>query len=103
MSLKLIQDYVGGWGDETFTEATPLSVCHHLLKEAKELFEGVQGDHAAADVKEEAADVAILLLQLSHKLDFNLDHEIMFKMKKNRERSWGKPDADGVVEHIKEL
>lgn len=92
-TLDTLRDEILDWQAETFTQATPHSISKHLLKEAKEL-------HAAPDDDEELADVVMLAIGLSRGRDL---HAILrSKLEKNKRRTWGVPDADGVVEHVAE-
>lgn len=88
------------WARGVFTTATILSVAAHLRREAVELA-------ARPDDPEEMADIAILGHQLMtlvkehadlHGVD--LARAVYAKHAKNRARRWGKPDAEGVVEHL---
>lgn len=81
------------WANATFGQANPHSKSAHLLKEAIEL-------RQQPDDVEEMADVFLLLAHLSDGHD--LVGAARAKLDKNRRRVWGKPDADGVVEHVAE-
>lgn len=87
------------WQTATFTQRTPHSITAHLLKEAKEL-------HAAPLDNEEWADVLMLAIALTQDGTPNSPRDMIgalrAKLVKNRARTWGVPDADGVVEHIAE-
>lgn len=50
----------------------------------------------------EAADVFLLLLHFSHRSGFSLMDEARRKLEINKRRQWGEPDAEGVVEHVRE-
>ena len=93
---KLIdfQNEVGTWGDEIFTEAHPDSIVAHLRREVKELGESHQ--------PEESADCLLLLLHHAHQSGYDLLEEMKKKFEIVKKRKWGPPDAEGVVEHIKE-
>lgn len=90
--LHPFQTEVGTWARATFPTATQESWVAHLAREVKEL--------AADQRPAEAADCLILLLGLAHVNGYDLMAEAMAKMAINRRRVWGKPDAEGVVEHI---
>jgi len=93
-----LQDDVGLWGEETFPNATSHSIICHLEKEVKEL----KGYLLDSQLKEECADCFLLLLHLAHRGRFSLLDEARKKMAINYRRTWGKPDKDGVVEHIRQ-
>lgn len=88
-----LQTIVGVWAEETFIESTNASICTHLRREAKELSEDYN--------PEEAADCLLCLLHFAYKNRFNLLAEAQKKHLINTKRKWGKPDAEGVVEHIR--
>jgi hypothetical protein len=92
-SLKELQAEVNKWQRETFPHGTGRSILKHFIKEAKELVEDQS--------PEEAADVVILVMGWCDKMGLCLQEEIERKLAINRERIWGEPDGDGVVEHIK--
>jgi hypothetical protein len=89
------------WQKATFGDATALSKLHHLAKEVQETIEAIEKGEPA---EPEFADLFILTIGAtgSYGLDANRLLEICEdKMAVNRERKWGKPDANGVVEHIR--
>jgi NTP pyrophosphatase (non-canonical NTP hydrolase) len=49
---------------------------------------------------EELADVYILLCAVAGLTEIDLNLYVRDKMGVNKNRKWGKPDNDGVVEHI---
>jgi predicted house-cleaning noncanonical NTP pyrophosphatase (MazG superfamily) len=83
------------WQEETFPQATPKSIVAHLLREAQELSEN-------PDDWEEVADILLLVGHLLHKTGLNAAKITRDKLLKNMQRKWGEPDAEGVVEHIRE-
>lgn len=98
--LSEFQRSVGEWGDETFKPTENYDSCdfisgriNHLKKEVSELEQTWNG--------EELADCFLLLLHISHITKVDLFEEARKKMVINRVRTWGKPDKDGVIEHIR--
>ena len=69
---------------------TPRSIVEHLSREVQELRQ------EPTDL-EEMADVFMLLVGLSDGRD--LVGAVRAKLEKNKGRTWGQPDEDGVVEH----
>lgn len=92
-TLDTLRAEINAWQRDTFIHRTPHSIATHLLREATEL-------HQRPDALDEAADVFMLLVGLTDGRD--LVGAVREKLERNRRRSWGKPDADGVVEHIAE-
>lgn len=86
---------INEWAAVTFPFRTAASVAEHLRREAHELAE------APLD-PEEMADVFILLANLWKLTGVDLPCAVAAKLAKNRARKWGKPDAQGVVEHVRE-
>ena len=92
MRLKRFQKIVGRWEEKTFPTATQETRITHLFREVKELQE--------SNSPEEAADCFILLLGHAHLGGYDLLKQAVKKMKINKGRTWGQPDAEGVQEHI---
>jgi NTP pyrophosphatase (non-canonical NTP hydrolase) len=96
------QERVGQWGQETFPQSTPRTIVAHLGREVRELEVEVLADHPDADaVAEEAADCLLLLYHLAHRFGFSLHDATAVKFSQVKARAWGKPDAEGVVEHVR--
>lgn len=89
-----IQQRIGKWADKQFPQSTNNSIFKHLAKEVKEL--------SKSSSSEEAADCLMILLHFAHRNGFDIYAESLRKLEINKTRKWGKPDKDGVVEHIKE-
>lgn len=93
------------WQDATFPKSTTLSRISHLKQEVNELFDAIALDMPTEQEKEsEFADCFILLFGAAkkHGLDYeNICRVIDDKMKVNYSREWGKPDENGVVNHVK--
>ena len=93
-TLDALSETICRWGERTFPKASPASLAAHLHDEAGELLD--------SHLPEEAADVFILLVQYADVWGFNLAEAVQQKHEKNLRRTWGEPDARGVVRHIKE-
>lgn len=50
-------------------------------------------------IKEECADIAILIMDLARRLQFSLEEEVRKNMVKNKARKWSKANELGFVEH----
>jgi hypothetical protein len=93
-----IQDEIRKFSKETFGESDTWSKVSHLRKEIDEAAQ-------APDDIEEWADCMILLLDAIGSRGFTTDQlkqAVREKMAKNWERTWGEPDKDGVVEHVRD-
>ena len=100
---------IGQWSEETFKKQSSVSKLKHLQKEVVELIEECEKDRNDAltsiNINLEFADCFILLLDAARKEGLNAEDiliTIAHKMKINKERKWGPPDKDGVVQHIRE-
>ena len=98
---------VGTWAVRTFPQATTKTIISHLIREVQELVsaatEGPQDEITRTiDLAREAADIYLLLLHLAHRRDFSLDAFATEKFRVNQARTWGQPDAEGVVEHVRD-
>lgn len=96
--IQQLQNEIANWSDATFGSnrpaATPLN---HLAKEMLELIE-------APEDRMEYADCLLLLLDAYRMAGGSADDLIEAcyqKLEINKEREWGKPDENGVVEHIR--
>lgn len=97
------------WQQKTFPAATSYSKLKHLHKEIGELTTHHLLDIAAANgmseaTKHEYADCFFLLFGSAAANGMTYDDIIRAIEEKfliNQHRTWGQPDADGVVEHIK--
>ena len=90
-------DEIGQSSIDLFGNPTnPLPTLNHLLKEVKETVE------APEDVVE-YADMLILLLGAFKRTGGTAEQLVQAALDKveiNKVRKWGKPDENGVIEHI---
>ena len=102
VGLDRFQREIGEWAESVFTQATPQSIVAHLGREVAEL---ATSTHLGPlqDEEEEAADCFLLLLHYAHRRGFSLLTVAHQKFEENRQREWGTPDAEGVVEHVREV
>jgi len=103
--LQELQNDIHQWADKTFgKERETISAAYHLKKEINELIESLESDRLDTDTPEEFADCFILILNTASKYGMtthDLIRKSKWKMSKNKLRQWGKPDENGVVEHIR--
>lgn len=102
---KLQFESISKWQNETFGQATALSKIAHLKQEIKELKEQLESTEDGSHSKTvlEFADCFILLFGAAASYGFNYEDIvecINVKMVINKNREWGVPDKDGVVNHI---
>jgi len=90
------------WQKETFPTSNAFSKACHLRQEVEELISDLENDNPKRRL--EFADCFLLLYGaaaadgMSLKDIMDCIHE---KMEINYKRKWGKPDENGVVNHIK--
>ena len=86
------------FSDKTFgKQRSPIGPINHLKREVQELYTTPQD-------WEEYADCLLLLMDAFRRSGGNamdLLEAAFKKLEKNKTRTWGEPDSDGVVEHIK--
>jgi NTP pyrophosphatase (non-canonical NTP hydrolase) len=119
--LQNLMNFISEWSDGTFgkSQRNP-AIIHHLKKEVEELIEALEKTNGFAcdnsvgvgefgrqldKTKMEYADCFMLLLDSAAHFGITADKLIAItyqKLQINKQRSWGKPDKNGVVEHIKE-
>ena len=120
--LQTLQDDIKQWSDETFgSQRTGKPIAHHLKKEIDEVIDAIEvlehdifntkGDVRRVywekhnRVKFELADCLTLLLDVASHENINVNDLLdasFEKLEINKKRKWGKPDENGVVEHIPE-
>ncbi len=97
--IQQLQDEIANWSDATFGAGRPADIpLHHLSKEVQELI-------AAPNDRMEYADCLILLLDAYRMAGGSADDLIETcyqKLEINRNRKWGTPDENGVVEHVRD-
>ena len=121
--MKQLQDLmndISAWSDVTFGDGqrNP-AIVYHLKKEVDELIQALDYTHAIgvdesvgagefgrqlSKTKMEYADCFMLLLDSAHHFGLTAENLLELtreKLEINKKREWGKPDANGVVEHIK--
>jgi NTP pyrophosphatase (non-canonical NTP hydrolase) len=105
-SIQQFMDAHRKWADDTFGENRPASApAAHLQKESKELFEALRDNHSVDEILMEFADCWILLHHAAalHGLSADkLFEAAKIKFEIAKKRKWGKPDENGVIQHIKE-
>jgi hypothetical protein len=94
------------WQKKTFPNATKFSKLAHLDQELRELVMALHSENETEQGKQyEFADCFLLLFgaACAHGMTYDdICCAIAGKMEINEKRTWGKPDKDGVVNHIKE-
>ncbi len=104
-STGKLQLEIADWQDKTFPEANALSKMSHLAKEVIELNKALLHDtemiHKEDLIADELADCQHLLFGIASKCGINLYKATKQKFEINKKRIWGKPDSNGVVEHLK--
>ena len=118
--LQWLQFDIAKWSDKTFgTSQRNPAIIYHLKKEVDELIAALEKHNdmscdesvLISDVtkhihktKMEYADCLILLLDSAAKYNLTvgcLVNAVKEKHEINKSRTWGKPDENGVIEHIK--
>jgi hypothetical protein len=102
--LQLIMNDIAEWSAKIFKHETSIQKLNHLTKEVDELKTAIFHEHGKYDINMEFADCFILLLgaaSLQGLTAYNIINIIECKMAINKNRIWGEPDGNGVVEHVK--
>lgn len=94
VGLEALTAEIVAWQRETFPHGTAESVVAHLIKEVVELAKAPRDPS-------EIADCYFLVVGAADRAGVNLVDAVADKLAVNRSRVWGKPDAQGVVEHIR--
>lgn len=112
MEISKLQKDIAEWSEKAFGDGVPgrrtwrfPGMFAHLKREIDELdaiiFE-TKLNGPTQSIIEEIADCAMLLMDMADQLDADLLTEMAKKLEVNKKRKWGKPNADGSVEHIKD-
>ena len=95
---------VTDWQKKTFVNANSLSKIHHLIEEVNELRDIIETHPGNTDeVCMEFADCFLLLFGSAAAYGLSYDdicESIDTKLEINKNRTWGKPDVNGVVNHV---
>lgn len=94
-TLESVLADVWAWQCETFPTSSAQSISAHLLAEATELA-------AEPTDRMEMADVLMLLSGLAKHTGTDLASAVREKLAICRARVWGKPNAQGYVEHVRD-
>jgi len=90
------------WQNSTFRESTSISKIFHLQEETKELIEDLKNNNP--DKRLEYADCFFLLFGSAYSDGMSYEdicNAIQEKFEINKKREWGKPNINGVVNHLK--
>jgi NTP pyrophosphatase (non-canonical NTP hydrolase) len=102
---KNFQQQIGEWHTETFPNISMYTHVKHMQKELYELRESLvflaNNKLGSENVAEEADDLYIMLLSLAHRIGFDLQESAKNKFAELKTRTWGEPDVDGVIEHVR--
>ena len=120
--ISKLQHKIQQWSDEQFgNDRTALPIAYHLKKEVDELIEALKLYYAVMDnpnatseehiervkhIKEEFADCLMLLIDSAAHIPLTMAVLLKAtenKLKINKNRKWGSPDENGVVEHVRGL
>lgn len=104
--LQKLMDDISEWSDATFGEGqrNP-AIVYHLKKEVDELID-VFENYSRNEHRRlwfEYADCIMLLLDSASHAGFSAEDllsAVKEKLEINKNRKWGKPDTNGVIEHI---
>lgn len=109
MTVKQFNE-ITEWQKVTFPQATPISKLHHLEQEVAELMTEINDGQTGYisetqdnKIKLEFADCFLLIFgaAAAYGMTFaDICQAIDDKFTINKNRTWGKPDANGVVNHI---
>lgn len=101
--VRLLIAELARWSDATFTDhRDPERTLVHLQREVTEALVAVR--HELDDVAFEFADLFMLVVDAARRYGLEWDELLWYVQAKheiNLQRTWGKPDADGVVEHVR--
>lgn len=106
--LQNLMNEISEWSNKTFgnTQRNP-AIVYHLAKEVDELLCELRinknNQNNDKEVKMEFADCFMLLVDSASHFGMSANDLINYSIEKleiNKNRKWGKPDKNGVIEHI---
>lgn len=101
--LDAVLEDVIVWQRETFLGERLLPAANHLLREVRELAADPTNGEEHADALMLAACVLDRIRESATRHGIDLQAETIKKLAINRARTWGEPDAEGVIEHVREV
>jgi len=116
-TIKQLMKAIDRWSDKTFSGGfhypdRAKAISYHLQKESVELTDAVTtfldkpSEKNRNNVNQQLADCQILIWDICNKLRINATELLEYSHDKhqvNLARSWGKPDENGVIEHIRAI
>jgi NTP pyrophosphatase (non-canonical NTP hydrolase) len=94
--VRTLQKRIGKWQAKTFGPIQSIqSVDAHMVKEVGELLDAPTPEDQAPEM----ADIVILLMGRATLMGIDLLAEVEKKFAINQTRTWGQPDAQGIIEH----
>lgn len=92
--MRFFQRVVGEWAEETFKDSDRASHIKHLKEEVEELAKAKDFNN----LKEECADILLIVFSLAHREGFDLEEVAMSKFHTCLHREW-KTNEEGNVRH----
>ena len=108
--LQKLMDDIAEWSDATFKGQRNTAIAYYLKKEINELIKAIEkynernNEQNSEKVYYEFADCFMLLLDSAKHFGVTangLRFITRQKLEINKKRKWGKPDKNGVIEHLK--
>ena len=103
IKLQKLMDDIAEWSDKTFGDGKrTISIAYHLKKEIDELIEDLECNNTKETI-DEFSDCFMLLFDCASHYGLKAHDIWLFcqrKLEINKSRKWGRPDKNGVVEHI---
>jgi len=103
MNKELFKE-VTDWQEATFRVINPIGLINHLEQEVDELCQSM-GMGMDEFKRHEFADCFILLMGAAKADGMSYEdicNAISEKLEINKKRTWGEPDSNGVINHIKQ-
>lgn len=107
--MKETQETITAWADATFGVKHPAEVAARMSVEVAELVAGLatvanvpveeMDPELVQELQKECADVFIMLAQVAEKLNADLQAVVDYKMRVNRDRTWGRSPT-GKMQHV---
>ena len=103
-TLDSVSRDVVAWANATFPQSSLGGKITHLEREVRELREAATTAWSPPPERlaEELADVFMILAHTAAFVGVDLARAVAEKLAICKTRKWGNPDADGIVEHVRD-
>lgn len=101
IDMHNLQTQVAIWQRKTFPDADSESCARHLIAEAHEVLDAVNGGGSPQAIAEELGDVVLLAIAVADTCGIELEHAATWSFLKARRRTYAYDPALGYSVHVR--